>query len=320
MTPFLKRKGIVAFACITGLVAWYLSWPLISQLAAVQDRVVVKPLELQGASAEPQPGDEAAIRKSAADFEAAFNKGDAGAIAGMWTENGECRDADGVTYRGRANIGKVYAELFKQKTGDTIEILVKSVRFPAKDMAVEEGLIRQSNGTKTMPTTTSYVAVHAREGGQWKMALSSEAGAGIDRLEDLDWLLGSWTTKAKDQDVKFTFTKDAKRPYVTGTFTRSSAGKDPISGSIRIAADPETGRIRSWGFENDGAHSQALWSNDGKSWLLDCRGVLADGTPTNEVIVLQRSGPDAITWRAIDRVLGDQALPDTTPLRLNRTK
>mgnify|MGYP006913947673 CR=1 FL=1 len=49
------------------------------------------------------------------------------------------------------------------------------------------------------------------------------------------------------------------------------------------AFDPEMGRIRSWGFEDDGAHWQSLWTNDGKSWLLDSRGVLANGTSTSEV-------------------------------------
>ena len=84
--------------------------------------------------------------------------------------------------------------------------------------------------------------------------------------------------------------------------------------------DPETGRIRSWGFGDDGSHSQSLWSNDGKSWILDMRGVLGDGTPTSEVVVLQRVAADAITWRSTDRVLGDESLPDTKPMRLTRVK
>ena len=43
-----------------------------------------------------------------------------------------------------------------------------------------------------------------------------------------------------------------------------ATGKDPVTGSIRIALDPETGRIRSWGFEDDGGHSQSVWGSDGK--------------------------------------------------------
>lgn len=269
-------------------------------------------------SAAPEDADREAILKTARDFADAFNKRDAKAIAGMYTENAEAREADGRTHVGRAAIEKSYADLFKAVTDAKVEVLVKSVRFPAKDLAIEEGLLRLTRGEKDLPATTSYVAVHAREAGRWKMALTSEAGVGLDRLEDLDWLLGTWTTKVKGDDVRLTFVRDAKKSVITGSFTKTAAGKEPVTGSIRIALDPETGRIRSWGFEDDGAHSQSLWHCDGKSWVLDARGVLADGTPTAERIVLLRAAPDVITWRAIDRVLGDTHLADTPPMRLTR--
>src|SRR5262249_17159567 len=171
---------------------------------------------------------------------------------------------------------------------------------------------------KDLPRSAHYVAVHSREGGQWKMALSAEDSVGQYYLEDLDWLLGDWGTKVKETAVKFSFVRDPKKSFITGTFTRMPPGKEPISGSIRIALDPETGRIRSWGFEDDGAHSQSLWSCDGKSWILDAPGVLPDGTPVGERIIGQRVSGDAITWRSVDRVAGDSKLPDTTPMRLTR--
>jgi uncharacterized protein (TIGR02246 family) len=262
--------------------------------------------------------DEASIRQSARDFEAAYNRGDAKAVAALWTENGESRDADGRTTIGRAAIEAAYAAAFKANPGVKVEVLIKSVRFPAKDVAVEEGLLRFSRGPKDLPATSSYVAVHAREGGQWKIALSSEAGVGIERVEDLDWLLGEWTAKVKVDAVTFKFAREAGKPAVTGTVARTAPGKEPVTGTIRIAADPETGQIRSWSFEDDGAHGQGLWSCDGKSWLVDARGVLADGTPTAERIVLQRVDADVITWRAIDRMVGDTPVADTPPVRLTR--
>lgn len=270
--------------------------------------------------AQPAANDDAAIRKSATAYADAFNKGDPKAIAAMWTEQGECRTPDGSTFVGREAIEKAHAEVFKATPGAKIELLVKSVRFPAKDLAVEEGLVRQVLA-KGMPRTTSYVTVHVREGGQWKIALSSEAGAGLDRLEDLDWLFGEWNGKTKDgAGMKFAFAKDAKKPTVTGTFTRTVTGKEPAIGTLRIQFDPELGRLRSWAFEDDGAHSQGLWTNDGKSWLIEIRGTLASGTPFSETIVLQRVAADAITWHATDRILDGQPLADTPPLRLTISK
>jgi uncharacterized protein (TIGR02246 family) len=289
-----------------------------SCIAGIWAQGSAQPGGSKGAEAASNDADRAAIMKSARSFADLFNKRDAKAIAAMWTENGESREAIGKTFVGRAAIEKAYADLFKTNAGGTIEVLVKSVRFTAKDMAVEEGLLRESRGPKDLPATTAYVAVHIREAGQWKIALASEGGARQDRLEDLDWLLGNWTTKVKEDAVKFSFVRDSKKPFITATFTRTPPGKEAVAGSIRVALDPETGQIRSWGFEDDGAHSQSLWVCDGKSWILDTRGVLADGTPTAERIVLQRAGPDVITWQAVDRLVGETHLPDTVPMRLSR--
>jgi uncharacterized protein (TIGR02246 family) len=267
----------------------------------------------------PAGADEAAIRQSSQDFVAAYNKGDAKAVAALWTEAGECRDADGRTFVGRAAIEQAFGESFRGNPGATTEVLVRSIRFPAKDLAIEEGLLRSSRGPKDLPATTTYVAVHTREGGAWKVALSYEDGAGQDRLEDLDWLLGEWSGKAKEGAVTVSFARDPKKAAITATVVRTPTGKDAVSGTVRIGLDPETGRIRSWAFEDDGSHAQSLWLCDGKNWLLDTRGVLADGTPTAEVIILQRVGPDAVTWRSVDRVVGDVTQSDAAPVRLTRT-
>src|SRR5262249_10117642 len=57
--------------------------------------------------------DREAIRKSAYDFVQAFEKGDAKAIAALWTEQGEYHDESGEMLHGRAAIEKAYAEHFK---------------------------------------------------------------------------------------------------------------------------------------------------------------------------------------------------------------
>ena len=115
-----------------------------------------------------------------------------------------------------------------------------------------------------------------------------------------------------------TFTRDGQKPFLLGRFTRRAGGKEVDSGTMRIGLDPQTGRLRSWHFDAGGGHGQALWVRDGSRWVLDAVGVLGDGTETASVNVLGRVNNDAITWQSIDRVMGDQALPDTAPLRLSR--
>src|SRR5262249_26145383 len=202
--------------------------------------------------ADANDTDRDAIGKKAREFTDAFNKGNAKAIAGLWTEHGEGLHARGKPVDGRAATEQAYAEIFQNNGAAKIEVLVTTVRFPAKDMAVEEGLLRFTHGTKDLPATSSYVAVHIREGDQWRIALSSESGVGQDRLEDLDWLLGEWTTKMKNENVKLAFVPDPKKPVVTGTFAHTASGKEPVTGSIPISLDPETGHRRSSGVECDG--------------------------------------------------------------------
>jgi hypothetical protein len=148
--------------------------------------------------------------------------------------------------------------------------------------------------------------------------VSREWGAGQDRLEDLDWLLGQWKASVPDQEVTLTFTKDEPKAFILGRFTKRAGGKVVDSGTMRIGLDPQTGQLRSWNFDEDGGHGQSLWVRDGNNWVLDAVGVLGDGTETASVNILGRVTNNEITWRSIDRVMGDQALPDTVPVRLSR--
>ncbi len=177
--------------------------------------------------------------------------------------------------------------------------------------------MRQSSDGAELPATTLYSVVHVRHKGEWKIALAREWGAGQDRLEDLDWLIGAWEAKAKDREVSLTFSRDKSKPFLAGQFTTKEKGKVVTTGSMKVSLDPQTGRLRSWHFDDDGGHGQALWIRDGNRWVLDAVGVLGDGADTASLNVLSRLGNDEITWRSIDRVLGDAKLPDTVPTKLN---
>src|SRR5262249_5218110 len=161
-----------------------------------------------------------AIRVTAREFATAFNKGDARAIAAQWTENGEFTDAGGATVTGRAAIEQAFAEYFKEHPKAKVEVLIRSIRFPAPELAVEEGTLRQSVAPKALPTTTMYSVTQVRTGGRWLAAVGREWGAGQDRLEDLEWLIGQWKATVKDQEVTLTFTRDGDKPFVLGRFTR----------------------------------------------------------------------------------------------------
>ena len=109
----------------------------------------------QPAADKDRDADREAIRKSAAEFAQAFEKGDAKTIAAQWTEQGEFRDDAGTVLRGRAAIEKAYTEQFKAKPKDRIEVEVKSIRFLARDLAVEDGVLRLTPAGTGLPSATA---------------------------------------------------------------------------------------------------------------------------------------------------------------------
>lgn len=264
--------------------------------------------------------DSAAIRKLASDFIKAFDKHDAKALAALWTDEGEYHHEGGDLVRGRTDIENAFAHLFKEKKGVKIELLIESIRFPARDLAIEEGIVRTWGAESELPATTAYNVTHIRDGGQWKIAVAREWGAGQHRLQDLDWLVGNWRGGQKDVEVTLSFTKNDKKPFLMGDFVKKEKGKVTYSGTMKIGIDPARGQLRSWHFDDDGGHGQALWLRDGNRWVLDSIGVLAGGAETASVNILGRVNGDAFTWRSIDRVMGDEKLPDTPPIKLSRVK
>jgi len=269
---------------------------------------------------QDRPADREAIRQAAREFADAFAKGDAKAAAAHWTDRGEYQDDSGELLRGRAEIEKTFADHFKYKPGGKLELRVHSIRFPSKDSAVEEGVIRVVSDGKQFPSSTLYTSIHVREDGKWKIAYSREWGAGQDRLEDLEWLLGSWKGSVGGNQVVLIFERDEKRPYIMGRFAKTVDGKVKEQGTMRIGIDHQRGQIRSWTFDDDGGHGQALWLRDGNNWVMDAIGVGGDGLDHESVNIIGRTNNNEFTWRSIDRVVGDQELPDTAPVKLVRTQ
>src|SRR5262245_31932507 len=106
--------------------------------------------------------DRAAIEKSSADFAQAFAKGDAKACAAFWTDDGEYQDED-VAVRGRAKIEQLFAEFFKDKAKTKVQVEIESIHFPARDLAIEEGLLRQEGAGRDLPNSSRYSTIHVRE-------------------------------------------------------------------------------------------------------------------------------------------------------------
>jgi len=269
---------------------------------------------------EDRPADRDALRIAAREFAEAFNRGEAKTIAAEWTEKGEFYSDSGAVLRGRPAIEKAYAEHFKEKPGGKIEVDIRSIYFPSRDSAVEDGVLRLRTVGGEMPTSTAYSIIHVREDGKWKVALAREWGAAAEKLDDLAWLIGDWVVNGKDREVLLSFEWNDKKNTIKNRFSMKEGGKTVSSGTQTISVDPMSGELRSWVFEEDGGRGEARWFRDGDRWVQESVGALPDGTPTEAYNVITRIDHDHFVFRSVDRLIGGEPAPDTTPVKVSRVQ
>ena len=90
---------------------------------------------------QPAANDDAGVRAAAAAYCAAYNRGDAKAVAQFWSDKGEWISPSGQRVQGRAAIQKELESLFAENKGQRLEVVVSSVRFIHPQVAVEEGRV-----------------------------------------------------------------------------------------------------------------------------------------------------------------------------------
>jgi uncharacterized protein (TIGR02246 family) len=116
-----------------------------------------------------------AMDKLAADWTAAFAKGDAKTLASLYTENAIRVTAEGEKTIGRDAIAKDFATNFAGPwKGATIKINVGSIQQVTSDVAVNEGTfdvmgVKGPDG-KPVPIHGKYVNTIVKKNGAWLLA------------------------------------------------------------------------------------------------------------------------------------------------------
>jgi uncharacterized protein (TIGR02246 family) len=264
---------------------------------------------------EPESGEVAAIRAGSEAFVTAFNRGDAKAIAALWTEGGEYVDDSGSVFVGRDAIEKVYAELFAANPGGKIEIMIDSIRVVGSNTAIEEGRASALIATGSDSGSTSYTVVHSKEGGKWLMASVRDASvdppADASSAADLDWLLGEWTAEEEGVETKSVCRWVAEGRFLERAYTTTQVDGSTSSGVQMIGWNPIAGHVQSWNFSPDGGHAAGIWIPQPDGWTAQLNGQTGDGELTMSINVLRRLDDNAYVWQSIHRSVGGVALPDT---------
>ncbi len=284
---------------------------------------------LGGEPVEVQPpaqgsADETAIRQTAEKFTAAFNRGDAPAVAALWTDNGEYVSTEGQRFLGREAIQKSYVDFFAENPDARITLTVDSIRLLNEITAIENGMATVLSGPYGLPAVSRYTVVHVKQDGRWLVAVAHETPEGSvgdgNPLVDFEWLIGSWTTVSGETRIDMTCRWIADKAFIQRSFT-VRAGDDVASSGVQIIGwDPAAEQVTSWTFDSTGGFSVGVWTPQDTGWMIQAEGVLGDGTPTSATNLLSRTDDDVLSWKSVDRVAGDVQLPDTPETIIRRNK
>jgi uncharacterized protein (TIGR02246 family) len=267
--------------------------------------------------------DEQTFKSQAADYSKAYTAGDARAIATMWTPDGTYTDEDGLELKGRSEIEKYFASGFKRFGAQPLQINIESVRFPASDVAIEQGTCRVLKGPDA-GTVTRYSIVHVKQDNRWLMAAVTEsngvAKAASDSLKDFGWLKGSWTAKGAQGTMHLKADWAGEQKFIHCTYEADSSDSTlPKSGQVQIIGwNPRTKQITSWHFSPKGGFGTGRWLEDGDSFIECTNGVEPDGTLSRSINTIHKLSDNSFTWRSTGRMLGNGNLPDTPEITVTR--
>jgi uncharacterized protein (TIGR02246 family) len=130
--------------------------------------VLASAVRLAPALAQSKGSDETAGGGVVADYVAARDRGDAAGVAAVFTEHADQLTSSGEWRRGREALVRGTLASSKANSG-TRTITIKTVRFPATDVAIADGeyVIAATPSAAARRMWTSFVMI--RSGGRWQI-------------------------------------------------------------------------------------------------------------------------------------------------------
>jgi uncharacterized protein (TIGR02246 family) len=288
---------------------------------------------LLAVGAKPTQGDEDKDKGDAApgkgqraqEFIAAYNAGDAKAVAGFWTQDGEYIDQEDHHFKGRAAIEKVYDKAFAENKGAKLAIHVTSVRQVTSDVALEEGVTEVTPADGGPAAVTKFSAVLVKKDGVWYLESvrdsASPEQSNADHFEDLEWLIGDWTGEAeKGESATASYTYTENQNFMICSFTTTLNGIPVVGGTQWIGWDPIAKQVRSWSFYSGGGFGEAFWTKEGNTWTVKTTATTAAGKKASVTNLITKVDAEHITWQATKLTVDGKEIPDASPVKMKRVK
>ncbi len=269
-----------------------------------------------GAETDRQAEDEAAIRKAVESYVAAFNQGDAKALAAMWSpEAVYTNPLSGEQVVGREEIEKQFAAHLcrgeRHQAGGEDEIPSNSSRRTSpSNRERPRSFVRIKQ-----PEESEYTAVYVKRDGQWLLDRVTEEDVPVvpshyEQLKELEWMIGTWVDQDEQNRIETTCQWTKNRNFMTRSFTVSVRDRIEMAGMQIVGWDPAAKQIRSWVFDSDGGFGEGVWSKKDKRWYVQATGTLPDGSKTSSVNIITYVDDNTFTWQSVNREAGGEILPN----------
>jgi uncharacterized protein (TIGR02246 family) len=253
-------------------------------------------------------------------YEEAYNKGDAKALAKLYSDDVDYIDQDGAEVKGRDAMEKLLADNFQQNPGVKLAITTEEIKELTPDVKVSRGFatVTPANGAAE---TTRYTAVRVRKGDHWEISQLNERQAAppsaYSKLQVLEWLAGTWQNKSGDQTVQSKINWAGDKSFLVRTID-VKGDQIATDGWEIIGWDPLRKQIRSWIFDSNGGFGESTWINDGENWLIRASNVLPDGSRSTAENVLTKVDDNKFTWESQNRTLNGELQPSLDKTEVQR--
>jgi uncharacterized protein (TIGR02246 family) len=265
-----------------------------------------------------------------AKYEKAFNAGDAKAIGLLWKTDGEFIDPLGNRILGREAIEKLFQEFFSRSPGKKLLLKVLSLKEQEEGSVVVAEVVPQ-----LIPPPPGEVGLNkativlVRSGESWLIEGIKEnthMPPSYEHLKDLQWTVGSWTSrepssetsgKSDQIDINFNCDWTANKSFLRRMFT-SRLQQLEFQGTEIIGWDPKDKIIRSWTFESTGGFTESTWKPDGDKWVIEMKGVLANGDTVSSTTTVTKIDENTLAFRTQKRKRADKSMPDIDKQTLHR--
>ena len=266
-----------------------------------------------------------AIERLVSAIEAAFNRGDAKALAACWTPGGDLVGFDGQRTEGRGQIEKRFAEFLATNKNLKLKLSIVSIHMVGASAAVVDAVAEVSPPMPTMPAAPQSTLVLQLHDGRWLVETARDTlvydPSNYRYLKALEWLVGQWTDDpAAGDGANFHSTCDwtTNKNFLIRKYSVAGRQHRAATGTEVIGWDPRRHRIRAWNFDSNGGYGESTWKRDGDRWIVQHTGVLPDGSEVSAVHVLSRLDDNTASLKSQERTLNGQRQPDIKEIIVHR--